>query len=356
MGLDLLHRNGTAVRDSNGDIIPTYGMEQIVNFAKVFTGFRERSFRPNIENEDDDNLIDPMILDASRHDVHPKPDLYRGYLGDVLPLCTEPGVHKFLAKGARYEVYPVDHFGDVLELAPGSELYKLLCTQVGNECMSPAVLVLNKTLPCSGAECTAHDVSIVKVGERLYVHTPPPCVYPYFEAFSPNGTASYVAMEEREFCTEGSLIGDQASCEQAILAVYGSHDGNPYTRAKTWYPKGCSYRGGRMYFNPDPVGRTSPSDYKPLCYSHVVVHEDGKVSAGGVEANSFAVNWTGGMPPTGITMMKVQSGAVFSEAPCKEDVLQQLFWGAYEPNVACTVCGGDVEVFHLPGAGSSAIV
>ena len=35
VGLDLLHRNGTAMRDSNGDIIPTYGMEHIVNFAKV---------------------------------------------------------------------------------------------------------------------------------------------------------------------------------------------------------------------------------------------------------------------------------------------------------------------------------
>ena len=241
--------------------------------------------------------------------------------------------------------------GDALELLPGSKLYDALCSKVGSECMYPAVKVLSSTLSCTGAECSASDVSIVKIGERLYVHTPPPCVYPYIEAVKQNETLSYFPLKKGEYCTPGSLIEDQATCEQAIIAVYGSHDGNPYTRAKTWYPKGCSYRGGRMYFNPDPVGRTKGGDYSPICYAHVIVHEDGKVSADGVEANTFAVSWVGGTPPVGLHCARVTTGPVFTEVPCKDDCIKQLFAGAHEPNVSCTACGGDVEVFHLPGEG-----
>ena len=335
--------------------MPTYDMDHIVNFAKVFTGFRERPFRPNIENEDDDNLIDPMIVDVSRHDVHPKPDLYGGFLGDVLPSCTEPGVRKFLAKGARYEFYPYQPMGQVLELSPGSEFYDVLCSRVDTSCVYPAVVVLKKTVACSGAECLADDASIVKIDGRFYTYIPAPCVNPYFEAVPHNETVSFFALKKGEYCTPGSLIGDQAACEQAIISVYGSHDGRPYTQAKTWYPKGCSYRGGRMYFNPDPVGRTKGGDYLPICYASIIVHENGKVSADGLEANSFTVPWVGGSPPNsppfGINFLTIQSGAVFSEVPCKEDVKQQLFMGAFEPNVTCSVCGGDVEVFHHPGEG-----
>ena len=194
VGLDLLHPNGTLQRDAQNNSIPTYGMEQIVNFAKVFTGFRERPFRPNIENEDDDDLIDPMIVDSQRHDVHPKPDFYGGFLGDALPSCAEPGIHKFLAKGARFEFYPVDHLGEVLEVSQGSGLYDAFCSKVGNECSFPATLVLDKTLQCAGAECAAGDVSIVKVDGRHYIFIPPPCVYSYFKAVPFNASVGLFAL------------------------------------------------------------------------------------------------------------------------------------------------------------------
>jgi len=347
IGLDLLHRNGTIRRDAQGDILPTYGMEQIVNFAKVFTGFHEQKFRANIENEDDDNLIDPLLIDTRKHDVHPKPDLYGGYLGDLHPPCD--GMQRFLAKGARYEFYPVDYLGAALDVVPGSELHDAICAKEGSTCTYPAAVVLKRTLTCTGAECAADDVNIVKIDGRFYIYMPPPCTSPYMAVIPVNASVSVYAMELGKYCPEGFRIEDQATCEQAFLAAYGSHVHSPWIGSSTWAPKGCSHRDGRMWFNTDPVGRTSGGSRNNLCFAYTFVHEDGKVSLSGTEANNFAVMWEGGTPAAGFHGITIESGAVFSEIPCKEDCIDRLTIGADEPNATCDVCGGDVEVFRYPG-------
>ena len=48
----------------------------IMNFARVFTGFDEQAERANIEHADGkSNMIDPMQMKAEWHDAYPKPKL-----------------------------------------------------------------------------------------------------------------------------------------------------------------------------------------------------------------------------------------------------------------------------------------
>lgn len=53
----------------------------IMNFARVFTGFDEQAERANIEHvEGKSNMIDPMQMRAEWHDAYPKPKLDGAWL------------------------------------------------------------------------------------------------------------------------------------------------------------------------------------------------------------------------------------------------------------------------------------
>ena len=103
IGLVKLHNNGSVVVDEQGVDVPTYSNEDIMNFARVFTGFTRQPMRSNIERMKGGNKVDPMRMVGRWHDRYPKPDLYGGYLGDGYPLCSDLPARAFLAKGARYE-------------------------------------------------------------------------------------------------------------------------------------------------------------------------------------------------------------------------------------------------------------
>merc|ERR1719478_1251867 len=76
IGLWQLKVDGTRLKDWKGDDVPTYTNENIMDFARVFTGFDEQLTRANIEtNKGRKNTIDPMRMRATWHDVYPKPDL-----------------------------------------------------------------------------------------------------------------------------------------------------------------------------------------------------------------------------------------------------------------------------------------
>ena len=104
IGLWQLHDNGTRVTDERGAYVPTYGQEDITNFARGWTGFERQLLRGNIEHERAivGNDIDPLRLRMLHRDMFPKTDLRRGYIGDGLPLCTDLPVQSFLRRGASY--------------------------------------------------------------------------------------------------------------------------------------------------------------------------------------------------------------------------------------------------------------
>jgi len=183
IGLVMLEEDGSQV----GTGVPTYTNEQIMEFARVFTGFEPRPDRGNYEDyRGTASLYDPMRQRATEgfHDIWPKRDLYGGYIGDGYPLCMDIPRYQFLAAGSEYEYAGKDLQGlePVLDLASDSQLSKLLCAEQGGECQPSVLKQLPEELSCVGAECEAHarDIRHVKVGSALYTFKRPRCVHLHF--------------------------------------------------------------------------------------------------------------------------------------------------------------------------------
>merc|ERR1712046_466438 len=64
IGLFKLNDDATEVLDSNGKLVDTYSGENILTFARVFTGLDEEYYRANIElgSKGTSNKIDPMRM------------------------------------------------------------------------------------------------------------------------------------------------------------------------------------------------------------------------------------------------------------------------------------------------------
>jgi uncharacterized protein (DUF1800 family) len=72
IGLDMLNQDGTPMLDGQGNRIPTYNQENIVNFAKMFTGWTYcnqacLNSQPGIAN-----YRDPMLINPANHDLTSK--------------------------------------------------------------------------------------------------------------------------------------------------------------------------------------------------------------------------------------------------------------------------------------------
>ena len=52
IGLDMLKMDGTVMKDDRGDTIPTYDTEDVITFARGWTGFSIVSRRGNYEELD----------------------------------------------------------------------------------------------------------------------------------------------------------------------------------------------------------------------------------------------------------------------------------------------------------------
>jgi len=190
-GLFKLHLNGTVVRNANGVAIDTYDNEDILEYAKVWTGFDRQPFRSNIEGQynvgSGQNYIDPMELRGSDRDAFPKLGLDGLYIGDNYPLCEELPEYAFLKKGARYRFLgssplPViqsepsametgDHAR--LELNPdSSSLFRRLCGAENPdntdllECRFKAEVELRVDLSCDEAECEVDEPRVVMLPSR----------------------------------------------------------------------------------------------------------------------------------------------------------------------------------------------
>ncbi len=206
IGLWVLEPDGTQAVDAVGAPIPTYVNNDIVEFARIWTGFTERPVRGNIEvrrNPYTHNMHDPMLIREEWRDTFPKMNLYRGHIGDGVPLCTDLGERHFLRIGARYRYLGVDarlcelsHSVDWTTVpdvnsdnaplfapnASSSSLYVALCNAdpATHACRFRSSIELTSNLACSGIECEMDTARLVRVdagGSSYYFeYVPLPCV------------------------------------------------------------------------------------------------------------------------------------------------------------------------------------
>eukprot|EP00928_Gymnodinium_smaydae_P003202 TRINITY_DN1113_c0_g1_i8.p1 TRINITY_DN1113_c0_g1~~TRINITY_DN1113_c0_g1_i8.p1 ORF type:complete len:1938 (+),score=261.64 TRINITY_DN1113_c0_g1_i8:71-5815(+) len=187
IGLWKLDVDGTRILDKSGNAIPTYSNFDIMNFARVFTGFRRERPRNNVELAwSGFNYIDPMSMTPKLHDAYPKPDLDGGYLGDGYPLCSDVPAQAFLARGAKFVFLGSkldETSNDAFTLSSKSKLYMALCgpASTADSCnfMRP-VVELETTIPCFETECDLLGVRIVKVLNVFFEFSPPKCVHLFF--------------------------------------------------------------------------------------------------------------------------------------------------------------------------------
>ena len=76
IGLWKLNPDGTKVLDADGNLVPMYDNNNIMDFSRIFTGLDARPNRANYEQmKGGKNRIDPMGMTGTYHDPYPKPDL-----------------------------------------------------------------------------------------------------------------------------------------------------------------------------------------------------------------------------------------------------------------------------------------
>ena len=288
VGLWVLNEDGTKTLDAAGLPVPTYTNDDIVSQATAWTGFTRRRSRGNLEQIQfvtaggTDNWIDPMEIEPHWRDKFPKMNLYKGHLGDALPLCTDLAPRAFLRKGARYRYLGPKRNPDLMpgidwdkedsgysargttptQGPPGrspsgageanapifyldastSSLYAALCSSAPlapSACRFQSTVVLGATIPCSGSECevdTLRTVAIV-VGDQAfyYEYVRLECV---MLAFHEDGSGVFIenALERASAFLE---LGDEKLCVDPRLPLAQAACCTPRSMGCYEYP--CSY-------------------------------------------------------------------------------------------------------------------
>lgn len=175
IGLYELEPNGKPRLDSNGKRISTYSNDNVMSFARVWTGFDQQPWRSNIEYSHYGNWVDPMQMKPSWHDSNPKPGLNRTYIGDGFPLCSDLPAQSHLGPGATFKRLgsssglptAFEAAGAGPWLTPSnstSDLFDALCDadSVGT-CTFPTEVQLDARIPCDGDECHVDTFDVIKL-------------------------------------------------------------------------------------------------------------------------------------------------------------------------------------------------
>jgi Protein of unknown function (DUF1800) len=195
-----LKEDGNFILDDQGLPIKAYTNDEIVEYARAWTGFYSRNHRGNVENYYW-NHIDPMKIMIEYRDILPKMGLDRKYVGDGYPLCADQPEKLFLKSGATYRLlgssslpelksdpskWASDPLTKRLRLqsnGPDSLFAKLCGSEDPNLCNFKVKIVLGKNLACSGNECSVETLRVVEVVPGIfYEYIRLPCVYQaYYE-------------------------------------------------------------------------------------------------------------------------------------------------------------------------------
>jgi hypothetical protein len=199
-GLSKLNLDGTPVLDDEGEPVLAYTNDEIMSFARVWTGFDYQQGRGNVEDHTNfGNRHDPMKIQAGWRDKFPKTDMAGGYIGDRYPLCSDLPAKMFLKKGARYRLLGRATMPELVEddpmfnndptlkrfvLAVNSSLKTELCNaDPSGNCRWENTVTLAHNLKCTSNECDADTLRVVRVSDGIhYEFVRPACVEQAFYA------------------------------------------------------------------------------------------------------------------------------------------------------------------------------
>ena len=278
IGLFALRPDGTRELDASGTPVAAYGNDEIMTFARAWTGFERNDARANVEGYGPEtwgafNWIDPMKIEAQWRDPFPKRDLLGGHVGDGFARCSDLPPRAFLRKGAKWRYLGFDSPLPALQDDPtwdgydsldtaevtrldldpfNSSLYAALCSPGATEplggsaaetrapCSWQSTVTLGTHLPCHGTECSVDTARVVRLAiigapanaTAWFEYVRAPCVE---MTFFPNAKI----IRER-FASGDQMCADprEAVATAACCATSSSSDANPL----------CDYRGERVSF------------------------------------------------------------------------------------------------------------
>ena len=303
VGLFKLKMDGTRTNDQ----AQTYDNDNIMSFARAWTGFGNRPSRGNIENQNGDgsiNNIDPMDINVDHRDVFPKNNLEDGFLGDQYPLCVDLKSYHFLRQGAKYSYLGRNPVSANLN-EPGSmskddkvrfalnpdhsNLYASICdADAEGKCKFKSEVFLPATIDCFGDECEIEAPRVVlltatdSTGASVpvyYEYLRPPCVELTFyeNAKLVTDHRGYVSTNSYTACANPELPLASPVCMF-----------NSATDGKAWAGFPIFFTGERIKFD----------DWASRCESKMCVWEDGSdpvscgASARRFRDSSFADNYS----------------------------------------------------------------
>eukprot|EP00547_Thalassionema_nitzschioides_P008451 CAMPEP_0194227304 /NCGR_PEP_ID=MMETSP0156-20130528/42790_1 /TAXON_ID=33649 /ORGANISM="Thalassionema nitzschioides, Strain L26-B" /LENGTH=2008 /DNA_ID=CAMNT_0038959783 /DNA_START=685 /DNA_END=6711 /DNA_ORIENTATION=- len=246
VGTHLLNMDGTPKLDPETNLqIETYSNAEIESLARAWTGFDRQRMRGNIEDYYGINRLDPMKIIADWRDLFPKINLYSGYIGDGVELCSDHHQQEFLKKDAKYRLlgsstspemqkeFAFDQEqSSTIQLvldATSSMLYNELCSPVDEECTFPAEVTILNDLICTSAECNIDSVRIVKVGQMFYEYMRRPCVNLLFY----NNAKTMHSQQNNAMCGDPRMRhASEACCNENLIAS-----------------RKCQYLGERMTYD-----------------------------------------------------------------------------------------------------------
>ena len=377
IGLYELNMNGTQKLNAEKRPKETYTTQDVMSFAKIFTGFRKQASRSNFEGEsptDPRNRLDPLRLEPAFRDVFPKKNLFGGYIGDGFPICSDLPKQMFLRKGAVYRFIGGSAEPQVIESDPDfslsaeikrlvleekSRLYRVLCDKTNDKCQFKSEVTLTRNLRCKGAECAVDDPRVVQVDNGYYAYVRPACVkLPLSVA---NEGVKIKTKEGNAMCANKKSVSASTTCCSSTGAAV----------------QRCSYSGERMSYETaesncakeglslcdfestdNSCGNSGYMWTNQACDVQIKVRTDGyvalvhKPSSGNPPTtvrsdsiNFFAVEWTGEFPTTAngclgictaigdecVCDIHTKDSVVFQGVPSKDEALDKLKIGSILP-------------------------
>ncbi len=357
IGLYRLNMDGTKVVDENGSPVETYRIEDIMSYARAWTGFVGNYKRGGTSTSDrrGDDTLDPMRIDTRARDLFPKSDLNQGFIGDrSAPLCSDLPSGHALRKGATWKLLGSspeprlqedrDDWGPELkrslELDPASPLFNKLCNPTSNgECTFQATVVLDENLSYDPtSEMTEQTVDTIRTVQLKSPGFVTPIYYEYKRqacveySFFSNGQ-KLVQAEQNPGQPNPSMCGDPRLAIATPMCCSSAGLGHFY----------CNYQGERMSFASaqhmcesygEEICQTGTVSEESVCGSGATSRPFRSWSSGGCEVQA-KVDFSSGDVAIVHNPGPHTSGQVLVEAMVDKDTLNffKVKWDETPPSV-----------------------